>query len=451
MGRPLILSTALLLGTLLIPSATASVIQEGSVSGAIYTEDGSTLITDVKYAFESSTQEGNYVTYCAGDGHFSADLALGSYKVFAQGDSEDCGGDPNYVREYWREKTSWAQADVITLTSESPSVTGVNFTLSPGGSLSGHIYEQDGVTPVQGACVNVSFTAPEWSQIKGYCCTDADGGFTISGLPEGELYVKTHADCDGKNPDLIDEWYADDGSTADGDLATPVTVVAGETTFGVDFALGRAASIGALEYQVSVHDPATRFIEVTLVVSNVTTDDLLLETSEFRGRFIAPQNLLATNPEGQTLPVTPVSDDEAEGLAWSISMQGNSQATISYKVNPATVIGSGEVHGYLSDQFGVAEGQTLFLVPANEGEQSMQPSLEIGDVRVKFSVPSGWEVCAPWRKAGEYYYPDTDRGMVLKHLCFAPIALGGFDFVSRTISGTQVTVVCVNDFGTTPA
>jgi protocatechuate 3,4-dioxygenase beta subunit len=356
----------MLLTGLLISSASASVTQEGSISGAIYNHDGSSLISDVMYGFESTTQKGDYTTWCTGDGHFSADLALGSYKVFAQGDSTHCGGDPSYIREYWLEKATWAEADIITLTSESPSATGITFTLAQGGSISGHVfkadgstvitdvlisvhahgvspgtsslgtyvsqsdgsytitglapgtyrvqannnrepgyvtkyydnkltreeadlvevlagqttseidfalgesgavtgyvYEEDGVTPVANACVNVSSTAPDWNQVADFCCTGSDGSFTISGVPPGDVYVKTHANCGDYHPNLQDEWYADGGSTPDGNQATPVTVAAGETTTGVTFALDVT---GAISGNVFKADGSTVITDVLISV-----------------------------------------------------------------------------------------------------------------------------------------------------------------------------------------
>ena len=195
-----------------------------------------------------------------------------------------------------------------------------------------------------------------------------------------------------------------------------------------------------LEYTVTINDPASHRLQVRMVCESAPEDDLVLETSEFRGRFITPENLQATDSEGNTLPVTMVPDSEPEGLAWNISTQGNSQVIVNYEVEPSTVVGSSDVHGYLSNNFGLAEGQTIFLVPPNQGEQSMTPLLDIGEVKVRFEVPLGWEVATPWRRVGGYYYPKLEDGLVLKSLCFAPIVFGGFDVVSRTVSSTDVTV-----------
>jgi len=195
-----------------------------------------------------------------------------------------------------------------------------------------------------------------------------------------------------------------------------------------------------LEYTVTINDPTSHRVQIGIVCRNVPEDNLVLETSEFRGRFIAPENLRATDPIGNLLPVTTASDSEPYGLAWNISTQGNDPVIITYEVDPSTVIGTGDVHGYISDTFGLAEGQTLFLVPLNQGAQSMTPLVDIGEIKVRFDVPSDWEVYTPWKKMGEYYYPELESGLILNSLSFAPIVLGGFNVISRTINGVNVAI-----------
>lgn len=200
-----------------------------------------------------------------------------------------------------------------------------------------------------------------------------------------------------------------------------------------------------LEYTVTISDPASHSLHVRIVVNNVAEDEFVLETSEFRGRFIAPENLQATDPAGNSLPVIDVADSETEGLAWNISMQGNSQVIVDYDVNPATVIGAGDVHGYLTTDFGLAEGQTLFLIPENQDEGGMEPLVDIGEVKVRFQVPLGWDVYVPWERVGEYYYPrlyypELDAERIFQSLCLTSIVFGGFDSFSQAINGTQVMV-----------
>ena len=125
-------------------------------------------------------------------------------------------------------------------------------------ATSGHVFEQDGVTPVANACVNVSATAPQWNQIAGFCCTGSDGSFTITGVPVGHVYVRTHANCQNAYPDLSDEWYAAGGSTPDGNQASPVNVVAGQTTPEINFQLNRTSVVKGIIYNADATQPIPR-------------------------------------------------------------------------------------------------------------------------------------------------------------------------------------------------
>ena len=216
--------------------------ETGAISGHVFKADGVTVITDVLisvHAHGISMGTSSFGTYASqADGSYTiSGLAPGTYKV--QGNNNHVG---YYISEYYNNKLSWDQADIITVVAGQTN-TGIDFALGPGGAISGHVYEQDGITPVANACVNVSSTAPKWTQVAGFCCTASDGGFTITGIPVGRVYVQTSAGCQGQHGSLIDEWYATTGSTPNGTLASPVDVVAGQTVSNINFALDVGGSI----------------------------------------------------------------------------------------------------------------------------------------------------------------------------------------------------------------
>jgi hypothetical protein len=51
-------------------------------------------------------------------------------KVFAGGDNWCPGGPEGYVPEWWIEAFTPAAAAAVTLSTETPAVTGINFTLA---------------------------------------------------------------------------------------------------------------------------------------------------------------------------------------------------------------------------------------------------------------------------------------------------------------------------------
>src|SRR6267143_3471638 len=84
-----------------------------------------------------------------------------------------------------------------------------------------------------------------------------------------------------------------------------------------------------------------------------------------------------------------------------------SRIHIQYRVDPdvregnAHVGFSGVRYGYLGPNFGVITGRNLFLLPA-------RPDQLPRDIRVRFSLPTGWRVVTPWRRAGNGFRPGID-------------------------------------------
>ncbi|MGD8473216.1 MAG: right-handed parallel beta-helix repeat-containing protein, partial [Anaerolineae bacterium] len=110
--------------------------------------------------------------------------------------------------------------------------------LKVGGAISGHVYQEDGVTPVQGSCFFLAADDPLSEDSRPYCLSDQEGEYTIPGLYSGIYYLRTWADGLGLNPSLLDKWYTPDGGTVDPALAAPIDVITGSTASGITFTLG---------------------------------------------------------------------------------------------------------------------------------------------------------------------------------------------------------------------
>ncbi|MBK9123996.1 MAG: carboxypeptidase regulatory-like domain-containing protein [Chloroflexi bacterium] len=152
--------------------------------------------------------------------------------------------DDSYLMEWWQEEADFANADPITLTpGGGEHATGIDFTLDLGGSISGTIYEADGVTPIAStAWVCVA----EYPFGQGMGCLDANtvvnGVYTFSGLPTGNYRVEAYAE------NHVGELYDDIPVYLDWGLATPVAVTAGSTTANIDFALEPGGNITGVVY-----------------------------------------------------------------------------------------------------------------------------------------------------------------------------------------------------------
>jgi hypothetical protein len=213
----------------------------GSISGRVL-KSGGTVITDTEISVHaegySAGTSGRGTNISITDGTYTiAGLAPGTYKVMANNNRAN-----GYETKYYNDEYQWDQADLVTVVAGADT-GGVDFSLGDGGAISGHVYQADGVTPVSGACVNLTTSNEDWNQIAGWGSTDENGAFEFGGIPVGTAYVKVHANCNGSNPDLIDEWYKTGGSTPDGSQASPITITAGGTVSGIDFQLDEGGSI----------------------------------------------------------------------------------------------------------------------------------------------------------------------------------------------------------------
>ncbi|GAA1470153.1 carboxypeptidase regulatory-like domain-containing protein [Microbacterium thalassium] len=195
--------------------------------------------------------------YGSGHGYASVDadgayaitgLPIGAYRVeFRAGgtyiDEDGNSQMPNLVSEYWDDALDWNAATDIDL--NAGDATGIDATLEEGRTISGTVTLPDGAPAewMQAISVSASSTA-------GYmyytASVDSDGGYTISGLPDGDYLVEFRGDTywdpslGEVSTNLVTQYFDSAGSRED---ASPVDVSAGDQT-GVDAAmvLGRSIS-----------------------------------------------------------------------------------------------------------------------------------------------------------------------------------------------------------------
>jgi hypothetical protein len=156
------------------------------------------------------------------DGSYEIWVGTGCYRVGIGGH----GSAPGYVQEYWDNHYDRANADPVCVTAPS-EVSEIDLYLAHAGSISGYVYEEDGATPLPGASV---YAFPVSGDHPGAGAnTEADGSYTIQGLPSGKYRVQVTASGHASQfYDLVTDEAA----------ATEVTVKAPDDTPGIDFALG---------------------------------------------------------------------------------------------------------------------------------------------------------------------------------------------------------------------
>jgi hypothetical protein len=167
-------------------------------------------------------------------GNYTVTVPAGTYFVRAN----PFPSGLNYVMKYWNPAggsiNCWEAAPVMV--TDGVISDGISFLLEPGGSVSGHVTDASG-----GDLSNVHVYAQtqgcggEW--LAGVN-TDANGNYTLFGLPTGDVFVRACASCSGFN--YVDEWY---NNVTDCNQATPVAVVAGQDTPGIHFQLEPGGSV----------------------------------------------------------------------------------------------------------------------------------------------------------------------------------------------------------------
>jgi len=154
----------------------------------------------------------------------------GSYAIFGLPAGEYVARvtAPGYAREYYDNVVPSREAEVIHITSHHET-TGIDFDLTEGGSITGYVYQSDGITPINRVEV---FVRPggEESDHGLRTNTAPDGSYTIEGLALGQYTVRTGA------PDWITQFY---GGAYDWAFATEVAVTPPENTPNINVNLGR--------------------------------------------------------------------------------------------------------------------------------------------------------------------------------------------------------------------
>ncbi|MGA2285072.1 MAG: carboxypeptidase regulatory-like domain-containing protein [Dehalococcoidia bacterium] len=151
-------------------------------------------------------------------------LAGGSYTVHAS-------SSENYVEQWYNNESSQESGDLVPVT-EGSDTPHINFALHTGGTISGHVTNEDG-DPVPDVDV--------WSWVNR---TDTyyklgtsgdDGSYTIAGLAAGSYtFIAQPYDT------YADQWYNNKLSQGDADL---VAVAEGQDVSSIDFVLGPGGSI----------------------------------------------------------------------------------------------------------------------------------------------------------------------------------------------------------------
>jgi hypothetical protein len=149
-------------------SVTVQLETAGNIAGQVFAADGATPVRNIRVHMEPSGRE----AVTDAEGHFRFDLlaiAAGPYRLTAF----DSRG------------TLRASADAIHLGEHAETITR-NLTLSGTGTVAGTVLDEDGV-PVTAIAVSVDSVVQGMPTL--YATTDAQGQFSVQGVPEGAFSI----------------------------------------------------------------------------------------------------------------------------------------------------------------------------------------------------------------------------------------------------------------------
>jgi len=199
----------------------------GAISGTVYEEDGTTPIPNVEIVagYTEMDPAGDYEDWTDSNGRFFINVFYnGTYRVHSS-----IYNPRNYEVEYYNNVPDKASATLVTVNNDT--ITGLNFTLTRYGRVSGTVYEDDGTTPIPNTSIELN---PVSGWRKWESSTNNLGAYTFENIPSGNYHVKATGYVEGQGALYIAEFYNEKINLA---TADPVNVTSPNTTPGIDFTL----------------------------------------------------------------------------------------------------------------------------------------------------------------------------------------------------------------------
>ena len=161
----------------------------GTVTNGIGDPVGNVVVT--AYDLQDTGDYGTAMTDQETGVYFITGLLPADYKI----EVDDVYLDAGYVRQYYTDVATYEEATTVTVASGA-TITDIDFTLLTGGTISGTVYESDGITPLTGPPIEIIVFTGELCERSnqaavrtGYtkACT---GAYEIKGIPPGDVYVR---------------------------------------------------------------------------------------------------------------------------------------------------------------------------------------------------------------------------------------------------------------------
>ena len=203
----------------------------GTISGTVRDAETGLPIRGVNVEVDTP-EGGSYVdNQTDSDGRYAVTgLAPGEYRVWADG--QDLG----YIKVHFNNRLFWDDADPIPI-GGSEEVTGVDFSLSVGASISGRVTDEETGLPVAGVGISAN---EDLGGTGAYAVTDAWGEYHLTGLAPGTYRVQASPQDNRATAAYAQEYYSEGLTYDDGDL---IAVGPRDEIHGIEFTLQVGGSV----------------------------------------------------------------------------------------------------------------------------------------------------------------------------------------------------------------
>jgi len=238
-----------------------------TISGTIYQSNGTTPITGDSIQINALILSGP----CDGGGaegpagSTMSNPADGTYIItglpggnfYLQSENMN---QANYVNEWYSTSDPPSDPNCNNATqvfvAAEGSATDKHFSLDDAMSITGTVFASDGSTPISGIGV-MPVTLIGGTPCDGFnyapgATTEANGQYTIKGLPFGTYYILTD---NYNSSNYVNEWHTGDTDPSDDDCSSAQSITTSET--GIDFHLDMGGSISGTIYQSDDSTPIT--------------------------------------------------------------------------------------------------------------------------------------------------------------------------------------------------
>lgn len=249
----------------------AATYPTGTIEGKVTTVKGDPITNVHIYAVDKScgnSTTGARATTDASGRYSVTGLPAGSYYVFTEAVLGEATPSAYYINEFWDEGSgTLACRDAVAVNvGDGQTVYSIDFSLDEGARVTGRITTAGGA-PLQDICVYAhGNTCSGGYWLRAQATTDAQGDYSITGIPAGTCYITADASCRGSvtnNYYVKGFWDGGSGTSICGNAA-PITLQQGETVSGISFSLEEGGKISG---QVTA-ETGEKFSNVCIRVNN---------------------------------------------------------------------------------------------------------------------------------------------------------------------------------------